>query len=64
MAAPLPGRWGEEGAEPQSVGTLSHRPFPELPGEAGMARGTRALSGGALVKGLAFWRPRWKVATA
>ena len=46
------------------VGTVSHRPFPGLPGEVGMARGTRALSGGALVKGLAFWRPRWKIPTA
>ena len=29
------------------VGTVSHRPFPGPPGEVGMARGTRALPGGA-----------------
>ena len=28
------------------VGTVSHRPFLGLPGEVGMARGTRALPGG------------------
>ena len=28
------------------VGTVSHRPFSGLPGEVGMARGTRALPGG------------------
>ena len=27
------------------VGTVSHRPFPGLPGEVGMARETRALPG-------------------
>ena len=26
-------------------GTVSHRPFPGLPGEVGMARETRSLSG-------------------
>ena len=29
------------------VGTVSHRPFPGRPGEAGTARGTRALPGGS-----------------
>ena len=33
------------------VGMVSHRPFPGLPGEAGMARETRALPGGG--------RPGW-----
>ena len=34
------------------VGTVSHRPFPGLPGEVGMARETRALPGVA-----AAWGP-------
>ena len=33
------------------VGTVSHRPFPGLPGEVGMARETRALPGGGRPRG-------------
>ena len=38
------------------VGTVSHRPFPRLPGEAGMARETRALPGVA-----AAWEPLMEI---
>ena len=42
------------------VGTVSHRPFPGLPGEVGMARETRALRGVAAAWGplVVIWA-RW-----
>jgi hypothetical protein len=46
----LPGRWqrglgAAKAVRGKLVGTVSHRPFPGLPGEEGMARETRSLPG-------------------
>ena len=46
-----PGRDGVLSSIPlHPVGTVSHRPSPGLPGEAGMARETRALPGRATAR--------------
>ena len=46
----LSGRWqrglgATKAGSGKSVGTVSHRPFPELPDELGKARETRSLPG-------------------
>ena len=46
----LPRRWqrgqrARKAGSGKSVGTVSHRPLPGLPGEEGMARETRSLPG-------------------
>ena len=50
IRAKRPARSGRDGVPPSiplhPVGTVSHRPFPGLPGEVGMARETRALPWG------------------